>query len=676
MNAPSSELVLPPLSPVLVGRPYASVPLLAAYAEQRGVRPIRQVNLNQAYVRETMLQAAADRPERSDAPGGIPVSELDAAEQALVEAVPRAVADAPDDAVLLAAVARDPAVRSWLFDRAGLGAQTDEASAVDVGACVERLDRLTGMRAFFGRHYHAHGVPRLVGVSVPFATQLAPALLLARVLHEMADSPLFVVLGGPLPSLLDDGQIGLLLRGSAVDGVVRREGEESFRQLLELPSFDTASLATVPALCFHTEGGVRITSPAGSPQKLTDTKPQPFDSEYLNGAVELPVMVGRGCYYTCAFCDYIELYERINFRRAEEVTESVRLATEQSTTGSLHFVYEVMPLRYERRLARILAAAGLGIRWRGFQRVFGEMTRQDVRMLEASGCVRLDIGLESADEGTLRLMNKGYTREEIGSFLTSFADSSIQLLINIIVDYPGLSYDRAMAAARFLAEVTRDIDYVHFEVLRFALGRNSQMYRTPEKFGLEVLTPGPDAARVSSPTQVPFRSRWAMSESERDRVEAYYRTLNASFRQRRVRAVAESSLLSGAAPSGTALGEWSLRVEPIVVARASAVGADSLVVRRMLGGETFVLPSAYDSLLASYRQFEGGLVALPVFLDTAGAALRRAGLTVRDGVELLAELDLLQPGAWTAREPVRVGISSDCNFYRGGVRSSSPGVAR
>ncbi|MEU4767647.1 radical SAM protein [Actinosynnema sp. NPDC023794] len=668
---PAAELVLPPLSPVLVGRPYASVPLLAAYAEQRGAPPVRQVNLNQRYVRELFLEAAADGAPPPGRLGG-PVA--DAAERALVEAFPRAVAAAPEDAALLAAVARDPAARRWLFDRAGLAEETGEAADVDVDGYLARLPRLGGMRRFLARHYARLGVPRVVGVSVPFATQLAPALLLAEVVRELAGDGVFVVVGGPLPSLLDDGQVERLLRGSAVDGVVRREGEEAFRRLLALESFDDAALDTVPALTRKAAGRVLVNPPEAARQvALADTAPQAFDPGYLEGAVELPVLVGRGCFYTCAFCDYIELYEKISFRRAEDVTESARLAAAQSTTGRLHLVYEVMSLKYERRLARFLSGADLGVRWRGFQRVYGELTPEDVRLLEESGCVRLDIGLESADDDTLRLMDKGYTRDEIGSFLRSFAGSPVQLLINIIVDYPGLTCERALAAADFLDEVTRDIEDVHFEVLRFALGRNSEMFRAPAKFGLEVAhAPG----GVSSPTQVAFRSTWAMGEAERELVEARYRDMNAAFRRRRAEAAERSGLLSADSPSDAVLRDWELRVEPIVVAWSNAVGEGSVVARRLLGGETFVLPEEYEPLLDAYRAVGADAPPLSAFLADAEEARRRAGLTVRECLELLVDLDLVRRRTARTRTAVRTGISSDRGFYRGGVRASSPGVAR
>src|SRR5918997_4471810 len=107
---PRSELVLPPLSPVLVGRPYAAVPHLAAYARQRGSTGIRQRDLNQAYVGSvlrTMPAAAAPVPPAGDLGARV--------DEAVVGAVLAEVQRSPGDVELLAAAARDPGVQQRLL---------------------------------------------------------------------------------------------------------------------------------------------------------------------------------------------------------------------------------------------------------------------------------------------------------------------------------------------------------------------------------------------------------------------------------------------------------------------------------------------------------------------------------------------------------------------------------
>jgi radical SAM superfamily enzyme YgiQ (UPF0313 family) len=640
---PRSELVLPPLSPVLVGRPYAAVPHLAAYARQRGSVGIRQSDLNQAYVGHVLRTT---RPGRASRPPG---GDLGAwVDEAVVGAVLVQLRRSPADVGLLAAAARDPGVQQWLFARAGL---TAGSSPEDLDAAFEVLPRLGDLRAFFADHYARTGVPRLVGVSVPFASQLAPALALAEVLHELAGD-VFVVLGGPLPSLLSDDQVGRLLRESAICGVVRHEGEEAFRQLHEATDLDPVVLAGVPALSYVDGERTEVRRPGGFLVRLTDTAPYRLDPDYVAEGVELPVIVGRGCFYTCAFCDYIQLYEKINFRSAADVVEAVRQAVEHSSTKQLHFVYEVMSLRYERKLLRALVEADLGIRWRGFQRVYGEMTRDDVRLLEASGCRRLDIGLESADDATLARMDKGYTRADIAAFLRAFEGTSIQLLVNVIVDYPGLAYEQALAAAEFLGAAAERIDNLHVEVLRFALGRNSAMFDRPDDFGLTILPAGGGAARPTSPTQVPFESSHSMSGPDRDRIEACYRRLNAHIAARR-------------AARGPAPGTGWVVPEPLV---AVPVGDADLALRRLTTAETFLLPRRYEALISA---IQAQPAPVPVTELVGRPELAAAGLDPDDCAAVLTSLTLVtaEPPDPRRREPVRIGVATDRDFYRGVKRT-------
>lgn len=636
-----SELVLPPLSPVLVGRPYAAAPLLAAYAEQRGSTGIRQTDLNQSYIRHLFTTTA--EPARQVADTDV----LAAAERMLRAALPAEIAAHPEDLALVAGAARDAAASAWLFATAGLPAADDLGA---IGDLIELAGRLPGLRDYVHAHYASAGVPALVGVSVPFATQLAPALVLADVVRALAPD-VFVVLGGPLVSLLDSAQITELLQRTEVDALVRHEGEESFRRLHELPAFDVAHLAEVPALSYVDGDGAVVATPAQQPPpRLVDTGPHPLDPDYVAGAVELPVMVGRGCFYTCAFCDYIQLYERINFRAVDDVVASARLASARGTTR-LHFVYEVMSLVYERKLARALVAADLGISWRGFQRVFGEMTTEDVRLLAESGCHRLDIGLEAADDQTLELMSKGYTRDDIAGFLTAFRGSDIQLLINIIVDYPGLTHERALAAARFLGELTEDIPDLHFEVLRFALGRNSAMHDRPADFGLRVIDSATEKAaqRPTSPTQVAFDSTWSMTDAEIRDVEAVYRDLNARVRSRK------AARLKTAAP-----GRLRLADVPVVIADG--------YVRHLGTAATFEVPPDCVPMVRAYQRLRrerpgaslADLVAEPDV--TAGE---------EDCLDVLGSLGLLREPP--PRAVIRTGISSDRNFYRGADRGKVSG---
>jgi hypothetical protein len=149
------------------------------------------------------------------------------------------------------------------------------------------------------------------------------------------------------------------------------------------------------------------------------------------------------------------------------------------------------------------------------------------QLLEQSGCVRLDVGLESADNQALARMHKGYTRDHIQHFLSLFRGRSIQLLCNIIVDYPGLSYEQALDAYQFLEEATAGVN-VHFEVLRFALTRTSEMYCQAAAYGLEI-DHSPRSRTPSIPlpfNSVRFQARGSMSPEQVEAITMRYNELN------------------------------------------------------------------------------------------------------------------------------------------------------
>ena len=130
-----------------------------------------------------------------------------------------------------------------------------------------------------------------VAVSVIVLAFLWPALT-----SEPRDLPL--VAAGP------EAQVTALLRRSAVSGVVQHEGEDAFVRLHECSSWDRQSLGEIPHLCYRIGDEVAVNRHAGNRVPLTATRPHGLDPQYVAQAVELPVIVGRGCFYHCSFCDY------------------------------------------------------------------------------------------------------------------------------------------------------------------------------------------------------------------------------------------------------------------------------------------------------------------------------------------------------------------------------------
>ena len=112
----------------------------------------------------------------------------------------------------------------------------------------------------------------------------------------------FVVLGGPEVSY---GVFDLLDRNPAVDCVVRGEGENVCRQLLEALRPDhstTQRLGSIPGITFRADGEI-IASPGRDAIADLDVIPSPFAASLAD--LEKPLVyyeTSRGCPFSCAFC--------------------------------------------------------------------------------------------------------------------------------------------------------------------------------------------------------------------------------------------------------------------------------------------------------------------------------------------------------------------------------------
>jgi radical SAM superfamily enzyme YgiQ (UPF0313 family) len=446
---------------------------------------------------------------------------------------------------------------------------------------------------------------------------------------------------------------------TAVNGFVRFEGEAALAALSASDKLDAKALSRIPNLRARIEGEI-IRGPASERIRIQNAPAPRFDPAYIEGAVELPVLVGRGCYYKCAFCDYPALYAHTSFAPPERVEAAVRSACDQSPIRDLHFVYEVLPLTYEKRLTARLIETGIPIRWRGFQRVFGELSAADVKSFEISGCRRLDVGLECADDATLALIRKGYRTGEIERFFSAFAGSNIELLVNIIVDLPRLSFERAMAAAAFLERTTGHLDTIHFELMDFALTAQSEMHRDPESFGLrlkEDLAPGAGGAFLSL-NRTPFKADLQMTAQEREAIKAEYRRMNSTFRLRRRERLARLLRSRGASAVEVRVSDGPY----LIWERADQ--AREILVRDLGLRETYVLPDVYREAVIALDALAGANLSI----DDLRARLRRGSLHRRDIDELLATLLAFRPTRRT--RAIRNAFCSDRNFYRGAVRPS------
>ena len=92
-----------------------------------------------------------------------------------------------------------------------------------------------------------------------------------------------------------------------------------------------------------------------------------------------------------------------------------------------------------KRLSAALMEENLAIRWSTGARLDKDFSPGICDLMTQSGCTRIDFGVESGDEKTLKRMHKGYSVEEYEATFENFRTKGINCHFYLIIDFPGES---------------------------------------------------------------------------------------------------------------------------------------------------------------------------------------------------------------------------------------------
>jgi anaerobic magnesium-protoporphyrin IX monomethyl ester cyclase len=300
---------------------------------------------------------------------------------------------------------RPPRDRS-VFRFPPLGISYIASSLIDAGHDVELLDC-----TFMDK-------PQAVGL-YGMVTMLEDCLWFARQLRSRTK---LMIVGGPLPTcdphpFLDD-----------FDVVVRGEGEVTITELLQAYK-NGDDFSTIPGIVMrrNTQGDNKEEENIFTPERqfIDELDKLPFPARHLlpnqrylqfgkkqYGYGISTVMSTRGCPYECEFCSNVIFGGTYRERSAGNVVDEIE-QTLALGYDRISFADDVFILRKKRvlEICAEIKKRGLHFNWECLARVdsLDESTYVEMYM---AGCRRVYFGIESGDDGVLRLMNKKITTDE------------------------------------------------------------------------------------------------------------------------------------------------------------------------------------------------------------------------------------------------------------------------
>jgi hypothetical protein len=273
----------------------------------------------------------------------------------------------------------------------------------------------------------------IVGISICYLSQALCAFAIVGYIKATLPDLRIILGGGLVTSWVAGGSIALAETfGGLVDRVLPGPGEEGLRDLVDIgrepgpvsPDFDDFA-------------GLGYFAPVRI----------------------VPYNFSSGCpWKRCSFCP--ERAEDMPYRGtpAPAAEAEIRYLEDRYRPGLFHFTdNEISPL-----YLRSLAEGHPGASWYGFARFSRPLLDPAFcESLAASGCVMLQLGLESGDQGVLDALGKGTRIEEIAIILDNLAAASICAYLYVLFGTPAEDRRAAMTTRDFIAEKAGKIGYLN-----------------------------------------------------------------------------------------------------------------------------------------------------------------------------------------------------------------------
>lgn len=211
--------------------------------------------------------------------------------------------------------------------------------------------------------------------------------------------------------------------------------------------------------------------------------------ESWGGRPAIRVLGGYGCPYGCRFCCNRALSGgRSRLRSPAAIGEEVRRARAELGITAVVFAMSVFTLDRRWALALCEELRPLGVTWKATTRV-DRIDGELLRAMREAGCDALGFGVESGDDGILRILNKGIRVEQVRTAFALAREAEVPTFALFMTHVPGETPDTLARTRRLATELAPPLGAT-FQ--RFSPLPGSVFWDEMEQWG-EVTLPQADA---------------------------------------------------------------------------------------------------------------------------------------------------------------------------------------
>lgn len=285
----------------------------------------------------------------------------------------------------------------------------------------------------------------VVGTST-YTTSLGPSLFILRKAKQERPNITTVMGGGVFAddlALGSDNLTTLIEEYPYVDHVVLGEGEMLFLKLLEGELSDKRV--------------VSIADLKGATLSMKDVPMPDFSDLNPESYYHLTIEGARSCPFQCSFCS--ETIQWGDYRKKPmDIFADQVIGLAKRFGNNTFFMGDSLMNPYIIQFSNALLERKANVLYDGYLRADKPVTYRDkVKIWADSGCYRVRLGIESASENVLNMMDKMTTPQVISGALKALAGAGIRTTTYWIVGFPGETEQDFQETCEFIKEHYRYI---------------------------------------------------------------------------------------------------------------------------------------------------------------------------------------------------------------------------
>lgn len=194
------------------------------------------------------------------------------------------------------------------------------------------------------------------------------------------------------------------------------------------------------------------------------------------------VLFSRGCVFQCNFCVY-NVPSVIQMRNPDSIKEEIKYLKDEYQVQAINLKDEIcIPLSKSISEPYFKAIGESNVKWRG-QTTVSTANEEMLRLAHDSGCVELAIGVESASQQVLDIINKKMKLLQVRKFIGFCKKHNIKVKMCLVLGLPGEPQNIVDITRSFIEETIPD--YVSISGLDPIPG--SEIYNNPRRYGINYI---------------------------------------------------------------------------------------------------------------------------------------------------------------------------------------------